>query len=59
MLGTSELVITNDLSYLPAVQAFTEEVARQCGFSEKDRVMILLALEEAVTNVIKHAFRRW
>ena len=56
MLGASELSITNDISYLPAVQAFTEEVARQCGFSDKDRVMILLALEEAVTNVIKHAF---
>jgi anti-sigma regulatory factor (Ser/Thr protein kinase) len=56
MLGTSELSITNDISYLPAVQAFAGEVAGQCGFGEKDRVMILLALEEAVTNVIDHAF---
>jgi anti-sigma regulatory factor (Ser/Thr protein kinase) len=31
-------------------------VAKQCGFGEKDSAMILLALEEAVTNVIEHAF---
>jgi serine/threonine-protein kinase RsbW len=56
MIGTSELSITNDLSYLPAVQAFAGEVARECGFGEGDKARILLALEEAVTNVIEHAF---
>lgn len=56
MLGTSELSISNDISYLPAVQAFAGEVARECGFAEEDGERILLALEEAVTNVIEHAF---
>lgn len=56
MIGTSEITITNNISFLPAVQAYAEEVAKQCGFGENDRAMILLALEEAVTNVIKHAF---
>lgn len=56
MLGTSELSIPNDISYLPAVQAYAEKVISCCGFGERDRMMILLALEEAVTNVIEHAF---
>lgn len=56
MLGKSEISITNDISHLPAVQAYAEEVAKQCGFNENDRAMILLALEEAIVNVIEHAF---
>jgi len=56
MLAKSEISITNDISHLPAVQAYAEEVAKQCGFGENDRAMILLALEEAIVNVIEHAF---
>ncbi len=56
MLGTSELSIPNDISYLPAIHAYAERVADQCGFGERDKTMILLAIEEAVTSVIEHAF---
>ena len=52
----SVITISNDIRYLQAVQAFTKEVARQVGFKSKDIEMILLCLEEAVTNVIEHAF---
>jgi len=57
-MDTSEITIPNDITYLPAVQAYAEEVSRLLGFNKKDISMILLALEEAVTNVIKHAFEK-
>ncbi len=54
--GTSSLTVTSELSYLPAIQAFAREFARETGFGGNDQEMIVLALEEAVTNVIEHAF---
>ncbi|HEY3275505.1 MAG TPA: ATP-binding protein [Syntrophorhabdaceae bacterium] len=54
--GSSSLTVTSELSYLPAIQAFAREFARETGFGSNDQEMIVLALEEAVTNVIEHAF---
>jgi serine/threonine-protein kinase RsbW len=52
----SAITVPNDLSYLSAVQAYAEEVARSVGFQRSDIQMTLLALEEAMVNVVKHAF---
>lgn len=52
----SLLTIPNDLLYLPAIQAFISEVADKVGFSRRDTTMMLIAVEEAVVNVVKHAF---
>lgn len=50
------LTVPNDLIYLPAIQAFVGEVAEKCGFARRDTTMLLVALEEAVVNVVRHAF---
>ncbi len=50
------LTVPNDLSYLPGIQAFAAEFARMAGFEASEIQMTLLALEEAVVNVVKHSF---
>ncbi len=52
----SILTIPNDLVYLPAIQAFISEIADKVGFGRRDTTMMLIAVEEAVVNVVKHAF---
>ena len=52
----SQLTVPNDLSYLPAIQAYVTEIGRKTGFEEEELNQIDLGLEEAVTNVIEHAF---
>lgn len=52
----SILTVPNDLLYLPAIQAFISEVADKIGFGRRDTTMMLIAVEEAVVNVVKHAF---
>jgi anti-sigma regulatory factor (Ser/Thr protein kinase) len=52
----SILTIPNDLVYLPAIQAFISEIADKVGFGRRDTTMMLIAIEEAVVNVVKHAF---
>ena len=53
---SSTLTVPNDLLYLPAIQAFISEVANKVGFGRRDTTMMLIAIEEAVVNVVKHAF---
>ncbi|HEY3276079.1 MAG TPA: GNAT family N-acetyltransferase [Syntrophorhabdaceae bacterium] len=52
----SILAVPNDLGYLPAIQAYAGEIAKKLGFSPSDTAKIILALEEAVVNVVEHAF---
>jgi len=52
----SILTIPNDLTYLPAVQAFAVELGKKIGFSSKELNEITLGVEEVVVNVIQHAF---
>ena len=51
-----KLTIPNDLSYLPIAQTCVRETAQKFGFEGAALVKIELAVEEAVTNVIQHAF---
>ena len=51
-----KLTLPNDLSYLPNALSFVIEAARRFGFSEEELMPIEIAIEEAVTNVMKHAF---
>lgn len=48
------LTVPNDLSYLHGIQGFAAECIRLAGFAAPDVQMTLLALEEAVVNVVKH-----
>ncbi|MCY3020934.1 MAG: ATP-binding protein [Planctomycetota bacterium] len=52
----AKLTLPNDLSYIPMAQVFAREAARQFGFAAKEQGQIEVAVEEAVTNVIKHAY---
>lgn len=52
----SKLVVPNSLSYLSAIQSYSSEVAVKLGFQKNDVEKIMLALEEAVVNVVKHSF---
>ncbi len=52
----SILHVPADLVYLAAIQAFINELARLAEFSQKDITFFSVAVEEAVTNVVKHAF---
>ncbi len=52
----STLIVPNELSCLPAIQAYTQAMAKAVGFPADDTIRIVLAVEEAVVNVIEHAF---
>jgi len=52
----SKLTIPVKLIYLPVIQAFIRENALLTKFSTKDIMFFNIAVEEAVTNVVKHAF---
>lgn len=51
-----EIHITNDIKQLPLVNDEMMQITNQLGVSEKMRMNLKLALEEAVTNVILYAY---
>lgn len=52
-----ELKISSDPRWLRMVRAMIQEICRQCGFSEMERSEITLAVDEALSNVIKHSYK--
>ena len=53
-----KLTIPNDLSYLDISLNFIRETALKFGFSQPQLGQLELAGEEAIANVIKHAFEK-
>ena len=53
---TVQLTLPNQLSCLPTAQAVVREAARSCGFDDAALSEIEVAVEEAATNVMKHAY---
>lgn len=51
-----KLSLPNNLSYVSIAQMCARELARKIGFSGDDLYKIELAVDEAATNVIQHAF---
>jgi len=51
-----KLTLPNNLSYVSIAQLCARELARKIGFSGDDLYKIELAVDEAATNVIQHAF---
>jgi anti-sigma regulatory factor (Ser/Thr protein kinase)/N-acetylglutamate synthase-like GNAT family acetyltransferase len=51
----SSLSLPPDVSYMPVVRAYVREVAQKAGLSQDDINKVVLATDEAATNVIKHA----
>ncbi len=55
---STQLTIPNDITFLNLIQSYIAEVAEKTGFSKNTVSKIQLAVEEAVTNVIEHAFEQ-
>lgn len=51
------LAISSDMANLEQVSDFVLEMARQSHLSEKDTDHVQMAIDEAVTNVMEHAYR--
>lgn len=51
-----KLTLPNEISYLPTAQAVVREAARRRGFEPEALSEFEVAVEEAVTNVMKHAY---
>ena len=51
-----KLVMPSDPRYLPVVRGAIEPLASAMGWSEADSLAIALALDEALANIIRHAY---
>lgn len=52
------LVITNDTKYLSTVRTFVTTMIQKSGLSRQDENKIVLAVDEAVTNIIEHGYEK-
>jgi serine/threonine-protein kinase RsbW len=52
-----ELLIKSVTDSLAEVREFTKSAANECGFPEETSGKIMLAVDEACTNIIKHAYK--
>jgi len=50
------LVVTNDTKYLIVVRDFVSRMIRQSRVTREDENKIILAVDEAVTNIIEHGY---
>lgn len=51
-----ELTMKNDIEEILRLENFVKQACTQCGVSPDEVEMVLLAVEEAVTNVIRYAY---
>jgi len=49
-------VVPSETRFLPVVRAAVHELGRAYGFGETDCRMLALAVDEALANVIRHAY---
>jgi len=54
---TVKLAINSDPSHLPVVRAAVEKVCEIIGFDSKTVGDVILGVDEALANIIKHAYR--
>lgn len=52
----NEILIKSTTENLSIIRDFTTEAAKKIGFSNEQISKIILAVDEAVTNIIKHAY---
>lgn len=52
-----ELIVKSSTDNLANVREFTRKAAEESGFSEEIVGKIILAVDEACTNIIKHAYK--
>jgi serine/threonine-protein kinase RsbW len=51
------LTVTSDVERLGEVAEFVETIATKCGMNDDQMYDVQMAVDEAVTNVIEHAYR--
>lgn len=51
-----EIVFTSDASELAQVRRQVDAFLSECGFEECSAALLILALDEACTNIIRHAY---
>ena len=51
-----KIILPNDLTYLPLILDGIKKMAEIMGFEKNDILKIEIGAEEAISNVIKHAF---
>ncbi|HMK38973.1 MAG TPA: ATP-binding protein [Bacteroidota bacterium] len=56
-MKTTSIQVESRTERLIAVRDFVSEAARTAGFGDEDISKIALAVDEACTNIIKHAYR--
>ncbi len=54
--SASRLQITVTYGALPTIRTFTERCCHECGLDDEQTFWVLLAVEEAITNIIEHAY---
>ena len=52
-----ELNISSDPRWLRMVRAMMQEISRQAGFGEGERCDITIAVDEALSNVMRHSYK--
>ena len=50
------IVLTNDTQEVPKLNAFVEEICQTVGFDDIVTMQVMVAVEEAVVNVMKYAY---
>jgi serine/threonine-protein kinase RsbW len=51
-----ELVVPNDTQYLVTVREEVTKVVSQSAFSARDQKLLIVAVDEAITNIMEHAY---
>jgi anti-sigma regulatory factor (Ser/Thr protein kinase) len=54
--GTLELRFKSDPRLLHVVRSVVGQMSALCGFSEEDTQFVILAVDEACANIIRHAY---
>lgn len=52
-----QIVVNSSTDNLEKIREFTKDVSSKCGFGEDTIGKIILAVDEACTNIIKHAYK--
>ncbi len=53
-----QLTVNSDVNELGAVAEFVERAANACGLNDDQLYDVQMAIDEAVTNVIEHAYHK-
>ena len=51
-----ELVVPNDTQYLATIREEVTKVVEKSAFKDRERKLIIVAVDEAVTNIMEHAY---